>query len=101
MQDIEPGNDLGRWGATPHGVALGLAHALAGTLRVARALTSSGRAIDLAGLENPVGLLCAKSLDLPPEQGRQMRLVLIALRQEIEAMAATLRSGPGGARSPP
>ncbi len=67
-----------------------LAQAIAGTLRVARALAASGRRVDLAGLEEPVGLLCAKSLDLPPDQGRQMRIVLIDLRRELDALLETL-----------
>jgi hypothetical protein len=73
-----------------------LAAAIAGTLRMARALAASGRRIDLAGLETSVGLLCAKSLDLPPEEGRQMRIVLVTILQEIDALAETIRTMPDG-----
>ena len=76
-----------------------LAQAIAGTLRMARCFLAAGRRIDLTGLEEMVGLLCAKSLDLPPEQGRQMRTVLIELRRELDALSATARTVEGGALS--
>jgi hypothetical protein len=76
---------------SPLGSALTLAQSLTGTLRMARALAQSGRRIDVAGIAEPIGLLCAKSLDLPPEQGREMRGVLMALRQEVDLLAESLR----------
>jgi hypothetical protein len=60
------------------------------TLGVARGLVDAGRSIDLAGLEHGIGLLCAKALDLPPEQGRAIRGELIALRARIESLTAAL-----------
>jgi hypothetical protein len=83
--------------ATPLGDARGLAEGIASTLRIARALAGAGRRIDLEGLDRPIGLLCAKSLDLPPEQGRQMRVVLIALLREVDALSETLRAEPENA----
>ena len=56
-----------------------LAEELTKTIDLARALAESGRAIDLTGLDDEVGLLCAKSLDLPPDEGRRVRPRLIAL----------------------
>jgi hypothetical protein len=73
-----------------------LAQSIAGTLRVARGFLAAGRRIDLVGLEEPVGLLCAQSLDLPPEQGRQMLVVLINLRRELDVLSETLRSAQEG-----
>jgi hypothetical protein len=83
--------------APPLAAARDLAHAIAGTLRMARGFLAAGRCVDLTGLEELVGLLCAKSLDLPPEQGRQMRVVLIDLRRELDAVSAMLRATQGGA----
>ena len=76
--------------------ARNLAAGIAATLRVARALAASGRRIDLAGIDGSIGLLCAKSLDLPPVQGRQMRIVLVGLLQEIDALSETIRAAPDG-----
>jgi hypothetical protein len=81
--------------ATPLAQTRALAHAIAGTLRVARGFVAAGRRVDLVGIEEPVGLLCARSLDLPPEQGRQMRVVLIDLRRELNALSETLRTAQG------
>jgi hypothetical protein len=38
-----------------------------------------------------VGLVCARALDLPPEEGRLMRGELQALLSEVDALAASLR----------
>ena len=58
----------------------------------------SGRAIDLTGLDHEVGLLCAKSLDLPPDEGRRIRPQLIALSGVMEALSRVLaaRAAPSG-----
>lgn len=60
------------------------------TLRVARALVEADRDVALAGLENTVGMLCARTLDLPPDLGLEMRRKLVALREETEALTAAL-----------
>jgi hypothetical protein len=82
--------------AAPIDGARRIAEGVAGTLRMASALAAAGRRVDLAGLEGPIGLLCAKSLDLPPHEGRRMRGALIALLQEVDALAAMLESGRSG-----
>jgi hypothetical protein len=41
-------------------------------LDLAHVLASSGRRIDLAGIDQKIGLLCAQSLDLPPHLGREL-----------------------------
>jgi hypothetical protein len=67
-------------------------------LGVARALAESVCAIDLTGFEQDVGLLCAKSLDLPPDAGREMRPHLIALSGAVEQLSrvlATRRASSG------
>ena len=75
-----------------------LADELSRTIGLARALAQSGRTIDLAGLDTRIGLLCAKSLDLPPEEGRALRPRLIALSGSIEALSRTVsaRAAPSG-----
>jgi hypothetical protein len=69
-----------------------LVEALTRTIDLARALAEAGRAIDLAGLDGQVGLLCAKSLDLPRAEGHAIRPRLIALSGAIEALSRVLRA---------
>ena len=68
------------------------------TIDVACALASSGRAIDLTGFDQHVGLLCAKSLDLPPDDGRRLRPRLIVLSGALEALLRLLaaQAAPSG-----
>jgi hypothetical protein len=75
-----------------------LADELTNLIGVACALAESGRTIDLAGLDDQVGLLCAKSLDLPPDDGRRVRPRLIALSGSMEALSRILaaRLAPSG-----
>jgi len=68
-----------------------MASGLDRTLVVASALVQTGRRVDLAGIENGVGQLCAGVLDLPPELGRAMRPTLIALGLRLDAAEGTLR----------
>ncbi|MEJ0016540.1 MAG: hypothetical protein WDN25_08235 [Acetobacteraceae bacterium] len=67
-------------------------------MAVASALASCGRDVDLTGLDQQVGLLCAKSLDLPPDEGRGMRPRLIALVGSIDGLSRALaaRAAPSG-----
>ncbi len=78
----------------PFGRTRALADAIASTLRLARALAGAGRKVDLAGLDAPIGLLCAKSLDLSPEEGRQMRIMLVGILEEVDALSELLRATP-------
>jgi hypothetical protein len=64
--------------------------AVLGTLRVGRSLMNAGRVVDLGGLERSVGLLCAKSLDLPPALGRGMRPYLAAVLDELDAVTLAM-----------
>jgi hypothetical protein len=63
-------------------------------LRVALALVNEGREIDLAGLEDRIGRLCAGVLDLPPEAGRPLRADLIELQEGANTLAEALRARP-------
>jgi len=65
------------------------------TLGVARGLVEAGRYVDLGGLEDQVGLLCAKALDLPPEEGRAVRGELLVLLTRVEALSAALLHARG------
>jgi hypothetical protein len=66
------------------------ADGVAQTLGVARGLVEAGRTVDLGGLEDQVGLVCAKALDLPPAEGRLMRGDLMALLARTEALSVAL-----------
>jgi hypothetical protein len=83
-------------GATPSydDEAMQAAHAhgeaILGMLRVGRSLMKTGRVVDLSGLEGSIGLLCAKSLDLPPPLGRAMRPHLAAVLDELDALSLAL-----------
>jgi hypothetical protein len=74
------------------------AQALLATLSIARTLVQSRRRIDLAGLDQEVGRLCAATLDLPIEQGRTLRPQLAAVLAELDAL---LDSHAAVAKAPP
>lgn len=67
------------------------AAALRRTAALARALAVSGRPIDLTGLDDKVGVVCASALDLRPEDGRALRPDLESLLTEIASLAAAMR----------
>ena len=67
---------------------LTLAARLTRTVAVARALTAAGRVVDLAGLEDGVGLLCAKTLDLDRPDARQILPALLELTAQIDGLRA-------------
>jgi hypothetical protein len=68
-----------------------LAERLGRTAAVARALIISGRRVDLSGIEDGIGMLCAKTLDLPPEQAREVLAALHALLAQLTSLTAALR----------
>jgi hypothetical protein len=79
-----------------------LAERITRTLAVARALIVSGRDVDLAGIEDGIGMLCAKTLDLPNEQARSMLPALYDMRVQVDRLSVALRQigsdpelGPG------
>ena len=58
---------------------------------VASGLASARRPIDLNGLESAAGALCARLLDLPPQDGRSFRPALTELNDTLQRLSATLR----------
>jgi hypothetical protein len=68
----------------------GLGANLSHLLRMTRALVTGGREVDLKGLEHQVGLLCAKTLDLPPEEGRELRPVLAGLLADLDSLSVAM-----------
>jgi hypothetical protein len=76
------------------GVGGGLAAAIAATaamLRLAEGMVVAGRPVDLAGLEDRIGLVCAQALDLPAEDGARARVALVALLCDLDALSVALR----------
>ncbi len=59
-------------------------------LHTAGALAATGRAVDLTGLDNLIGLLCAQVLDLPDAEARGFRASLCGIAAELETLNQTL-----------
>ena len=72
--------------------SLVVAEDLRRSLRLARALAGQNRPVDLAGMQDSIGLLCAKALDLSPAEGRTLRIALVALRMELDQLSTVMRS---------
>ena len=70
--------------------AITMAEGLRQSLRLARALAGQNRPVELDGMQDGIGLLCAKALDLAPGDGRVLRVALIALREELDQLSTTL-----------
>jgi len=67
-----------------------LAMRLIRTMSVARGLVRGGRTLDLAGIEDGVGLLCAQALDLPSDQGHALAGLLGEVLAAVDELAAAL-----------
>ncbi len=65
--------------------------AAAAMLRLAEGIATAGRKVDLAGLDDRLGRICAQALDLPPAEGARLRAELVALLGDLDALAAALR----------
>ena len=61
------------------------------TLGVAHALAKRGRQLDLAGIEDGIGILCAQTLDLPNADARCMLPVLREVLSQLDSLSATLQ----------
>ena len=72
-----------------------MVESLGRTICIARSLIENGRIVDLTGLDRGVGLLCAKTLDLPPEAGRGLRHHLLGLLTEADGLTAALQTSKG------
>ena len=77
-----------------------LAERLARTVGLARALVQGGRHLDLTGIDDGVGVLCAQTLDLPPDQARSMLPLLWGVREQVSSLTAALHTcaAPSGSR---
>ncbi|KAA5611116.1 hypothetical protein [Rhodovastum atsumiense] len=75
--------------------AQALTESLAATLHLARALVAARRNLDLAGLDQEAGRLCAAILDLPPAEGLALRPRLISLLADLDALSADLAEAAG------
>ncbi len=80
--------DAGSAVRTAEALADGLNH----MLHVAVALLNQRRRVDLTGLDERIGRLCAAVLDLPPEQGCDLRPKLLVLRDQIDRLGARATS---------
>lgn len=65
-------------------------------LRFAQALAENGEHVDLTGLDDQIGQLCAGALDLPQAAGRLFRPDIILLAMQVAALSAALRADPPG-----
>lgn len=72
---------------TPCDRVAAVAEAITRMLRMAQLLAQAQRRIDLAGLEEEVGRLCAAALDLAPAEGRAMRPLLATVLAELDALS--------------
>ena len=73
---------------------------LGAILQLARAMAEAGRRVDLGGLQALMGRLCARSLDLMPEEGRRIAPHLAGVLAEIDALhGVLLRQEAAGAPS--
>ena len=83
---------------TPTNGIRDFAEQLKNVVDTARALVDANREVDLTGLDREIGLLCAKSLDLPPDEGRRIRPRLIALFGSVEGLSRSFcaRGPPSG-----
>ena len=68
------------------------AEGLLKTLRLARAMLEAQRTVELEGLRDHAGLLCAKVMDLPPELGLTVRPRLLLLLAEVDAVTGVVRN---------
>ena len=66
------------------------------TVTIAYRLVRAGKRVDLTGLDADMGYVCARMLDLPPDEGRALQPALIALRRDLDALSGAL-----AARVPP
>ena len=67
-----------------------LASRLSRTIGIARALAQNGRTVDLTGLDDGVGMLCAQALDLPTPEGRALLPLLADVLQQVNTLTAAL-----------
>lgn len=69
---------------------LALASEVRRVVTLARAMTLAGRAVSLSGLESAVGLVCAKTLNLAPNETLPVRAQLMLLGTDLDRLAAAI-----------
>ncbi len=69
---------------------LGMVQGFATTICIARSLAAGEREMDLSGLHEAAGILCARALDLRPEHGRQLVPRLQSVLEELDALHTVL-----------
>lgn len=75
----------------PHDAAVqACVEGMASALAVATGLAAMGRSLDLGGLDQSAGLLCARILDMPPGEAAAFRPTLLALDRTIANLTGTL-----------
>ena len=74
----------------PLRAAQSMAAGLLRTVRIAAALVAAGRKVDLDGIDDLIGRLCARALDLPPAQGTLLTDDLRKLLTEADTLHARL-----------
>ena len=77
-------------GARQAAVILAAIDSMQATLDIAGALVAEGRRIDLAGLEDEAGRVCAAALAAPPAALPAVRRRLEALRDSLDRLCAGL-----------
>ena len=77
-----------------------LAARLSRTIALARGLIQGGRQLDVTGLDDGVGVLCAQTLALPPEDAGAMVPVLRGVLAQVNLLTAALQR-PAGCLQPP
>lgn len=73
------------------GDVVGLFETVRATVSMAAKLAACGHRMDVTGLDQTVGALCAKALDLPTPEARAARIHLIELLGEIDLLDSALR----------
>jgi hypothetical protein len=71
-----------------------MAEALLVILRMALVFLQAGRPVDLTGLEQEAGQLCAKALDLEETGRKRLRPKLVHALAELDALARAHRTHP-------
>lgn len=79
---------------------LGVLHGFATTLCIARSLADADQEVDLTGLHETAGLLCARALDLRPEHGRQLIPRLRSVLEDLDALHTSLAPACADGRNP-
>ncbi len=64
---------------------------IGGIIRRARAGMNSGEPVDLQGLDETVGALCAAVAELPREQAEALRPKLVALKDDLDTLETAVR----------